>query len=125
MFVTKEKFEGRFNDLECNLGLCAESLNDKSDRTLLYGYELDRSSTHIYMKDGEIHYNNYNNDGGNHYIVKSIYSEHIPEKRTYPESTDSEFLDALSRFNIDVCFTTYDQDRADKLKGKNFHGEVY
>ena len=97
-------------------------LNDSlCDRTLLYGYTCDRSTFHVYLKEGLIHtitYKiDYSGEIGNHKPVdmKEICVEsnrdYIPDKRLYPECCDFYFCKLLKEKNIYLPFTTFNHER--------------
>lgn len=106
--------------------LSASMLKNKTPRTLLYGYNVDRDTIHVYLDEtGVIHIVEYNinswkESAGNEFPFEikpgnCLYhycgEEHspsrlIPDKRTYPDATDSEFLDLLESFGESVTFTS-------------------
>lgn len=97
-------------------------LTDKSDRTLLFGYDCDRVTFHIYIKDEEIHnvyYGGYNADKIEKFLAVTN-EDYIPDKRLYPNCCDYEFCSLLTSRKIYLPFTTYDSKR-DK---KKYYGEV-
>lgn len=81
------------------------------DRTLLYGYDCDRRTWHIYQKDGEIHraiYITHNPkpeayDHGPELDVEIL----VPNKRLYPEACDFEFCKKLKQLGAWLSFTTF------------------
>ena len=87
-----------------------DDLTDQSDRTLLYGYTLDRDTFHVYLKDGIMHRVIYS---FKRYIVDHIEGEELdahdlsPCKRAYPERTDFEFAKALRIRDVHVSLTTF------------------
>jgi hypothetical protein len=98
-------------------------LDEKTDRTLLYGYTCDRDTFHVYLKDGLLHRIIYSRKNLiSHEFGESIDVELlIPNKRTYPETCDFDFcmkLEVISDHG--VTFTTYNSEREEK----QFHGEV-
>jgi len=98
-------------------------LDDKTDRTLLYGYTCDRDTFHVYLKDGLLHRIIYSRKNLiSHEFGDSIDVELlIPNKRTYPETCDFYFcmkLEVMSEHGI--TFTTYNGER----EVKQFHGKV-
>lgn len=99
-----------------------DDLYDKSDRTLLYGYDCERITYHTYIKDGEIcnvFYGGYMNAPLTPYVAVTS-EDYIPDKRLYPECCDYEFCSILTSRKIYLPFTTYDSKR-DK---KKYYGEV-
>jgi len=127
MFLNKELFKEKhiliFDDADYISG---HSFIDKTDRTLLYGFTLDRQSHHVYLKNGILYLYIYS--GKNIDTIKSgIFTylrELIPTKRIYPESIDTEFMNLLISKSLSVDFTTYDKERYEKLKYQNFHGDI-
>lgn len=123
MPITKKEFEDKYRP--CNF---LDMIKNKEiDRTLIFGYELNRSTTHIYLKDGLVYYYNYENESIDFDLcrkIKNISENDIPSKRVYPESSDLDFLKLLQMFDIDVCFTTYSEERYEKIKDLKFQGEV-
>jgi hypothetical protein len=88
----------------------AEHLNDKTDRTLLYGYTCDRASWHVYIKDGNIHTVMYFSDKDTQEIFVQYNHDFVPDKRLYPECCDFEFCALLKRDGCSLPFTNF-QDR--------------
>lgn len=91
-------------------------LSDQTDRTLMYGYTLERETFHVYLQGGIIHKVIYTFSGevllheyGNVLPAESL----IPDKRAYPERCDLEFCQKLSAAGHSIPFTTYDESRAD------------
>ena len=112
--------------------ILVDDLENRSERTLLWGYTPDRASHHVYLKDGEIHvlvYNGGNNPGGRPLEVLShrfgkqldVEEDHvIPLRRLYPEACDIEFCRLLKDRGFNLPFTNWDDQRA----VKQFHGVV-
>lgn len=88
----------------------AEHLNDKADRTLLYGYTCDRATWHVYIKDGNIHTVMYFSDKDTQEIFVQYNHDFVPDKRLYPECCDFEFCALLIRDGCSLPFTGF-QDR--------------
>jgi hypothetical protein len=98
-------------------------LSNKNSRTLIYGYDHDRNTFHLYLEDCKFHLVYYN---GNEYIQGSIFTGFeidpfscIPDKRTYPEACDFEFCKLLKSFDVSLNFTTFN----DKIEYKQFYSE--
>lgn len=89
-----------------------EDLNDKSDRTLLYGYTCMRRTWHVYLKDKEIHIVKYRHDYERDIpmdlveIEPKCNEDYIPDKRLYPSACDFEFCMMLKAQNCDLPFTS-------------------
>ncbi|WP_316200986.1 MULTISPECIES: hypothetical protein [unclassified Bradyrhizobium] len=80
-------------------------------RTLLYGYNKDRESWHVYQKDGELHLLIYRDDFSPpvfHGHGSELPAENlVPNKRLYPEACDFEFCLRLRRLGVLMTFTTF------------------
>jgi hypothetical protein len=103
-----------------------DDLENKSDRTLLYGYTCDRDTWHVYIKDEVIHTTWYDAREdeitifelpSKGYISNYVY---IPNKRLYPECCDYEFCALLKEKGMDLPFTTWNNDR----EVKQFYGLI-
>jgi hypothetical protein len=90
-------------------------LFNMNERTLLYGYDFDRNTYHVYLKAGLIHLFIYQYDGT---VIKYEKAEVfpglelIPPKRIYPETCDLEFCTVLKEKGLNMSFTTFDENRA-------------
>ena len=99
-------------------------LTDKRDRTLLWGYTLDRNSFHVYLEGEKIHLYVYSY--GEKEILKSesgfeMEAEKlIPSKRVYPEASDYEFCKKLLDMGINIPFTTFSEDGEEQ----QFYGAI-
>lgn len=107
--------------------ICVEDLKPNlKDRTLLYGYTCERETFHVYLKDEEIHvvayYNDYSSDKVKPKNIREIVvktnNEFVPDKRLYPETCDYDFCKLLKLKNINLPFTSWNDNR-DK---KDFYG---
>lgn len=81
------------------------------DRTLIYGYDVNRLTFHLYLQTGTIHriiYNGSTNaiyedfDYGEFYLADCL-----PNKRVYPEACDFGFCQLLKKAGFTTPFTTY------------------
>ncbi len=86
-------------------------LKDQTPRTLLYGYDYDRCSWHVYLDfDGLIHLVRY--DHSDRLMVHETEetvdanTDYRPTKRSYPEDCDFEFTKLLREADAYPCFTT-------------------
>ncbi|WP_316196677.1 hypothetical protein [Bradyrhizobium sp. SZCCHNS3053] len=87
------------------------SADEGADRTLLYGYDCQRYTWHIYQKGGEIHraiylesnQTAYEFDSETHFVATAL----IPDKRLYPEACDFDFCVKLVSIGISLPFTHY------------------
>lgn len=110
--------------------IIVQNLKNKSDRTLLYGYTIDRKTVHLYLKDKEFHYlvyEDYTNDNVKTFKytllgkeIKYIYN-FIPSKRAYPECCDIEFSYLIKKAGYDIPFTGFNELR----EVKQFYGKLY
>jgi len=92
-------------------------LIDKSDRTLLYGYTCDRSTFHVYIKDGEIKIVVYKTVGDLREIIPTCNSDYLPDKRVYPAKSDYEFCRRLMLSGCRPCFTYWEEDIPEQYYG--------
>lgn len=101
----------------------AAELENKQDRTLLFGYNLDRSTWHVYLKDGEIitvKYEGWKQEPVLERIEVTENRLYLPSKRLYPACCDFEFCSLLKMAGCNLVFTFYESD-CDKIQ---FYGEV-
>lgn len=100
-----------------------DELQDKSDRTLIWGYTCDRDSFHVYLKDEKLFAVTYKFGGD---ILNLVEGTHIPavsalpDKRVYPEACDLEFCNLLLSKGAEPPFTTFNDERP----YKQFHGKL-
>ena len=101
-------------------------LADQSDRTLLYGWNLDGAGTvHVYVEDRKLNILVYNHD--EHILFERCGSElkiedMIPSKRAYPERCDYHFCELLMESGINIPFTTFQKDiEPAQYYGKTLH----
>lgn len=82
-------------------------------RTLLWGYDTDRNSWHVYNTDaGLIHRLIYRGDrAAKHETMFSSLGELVPDKRLYPEACDYDFCRHLVNQGIHLPFTGFDHSR--------------
>jgi hypothetical protein len=121
--------EVQFSDLTMmhKSHVLVSDLTDQSNRTLIYGYDCDRHTFHLYIKDRQFHVH--------YYVMKKTLSHSctesldiracIPDKRVYPESCDYEFCQLLKYRDVGIPFTTYDRVRAKRLKRRKYHGVLF
>ena len=122
--MTQEEYNELSNHWATKSRINVSMLTNKNSRTLIYGYDLDRNTFHLYLEDCKFHLVYYN---GNEYIQGSIFTGFeidpvicIPGKRTYPEVCDFEFCKLLKSFDISLNFTTFD----DKREIKQYYGKL-
>lgn len=99
-----------------------KDLRDKTPRTLLYGYTLERATHHVYIcpnkppeLGGAIVVHVYR-DGSEYKPLNYSRGESlpthrmIPDKRLYPERCDYEFCLMLKQRGLYLPFTAWDDD---------------
>jgi hypothetical protein len=95
-------------------------LENKSDRTLIYGYTCERDTWHVYLKDGVIYTVLYGYGPVNKVLMDVKCNQgFVPNKRLYPRRCDFEFCKLLKEKGCRLTFTTW-EDRADET----FYGEL-
>lgn len=87
------------------------------DRTLLFGYTLERETFHVYLKDKTIHtiiYKlRYRNDDmvGVPMDMREIFvgsnRDYVPDKRLYPAKCDYMFCTLLKLHDVSLPFTVW------------------
>ena len=118
-----------------------EHLANKAPRTLLYGYNTDRSTFHVYIDptDGLIHVLTYVSAGRigdeRHFVLRhtkgttggvSRSEDYVPNKRLYPESCDLEFCRLLRDADVSLPFTTFDANGLTRVERHNgFAGHIH
>lgn len=83
------------------------------DRTLVYGYTIDRNTFHAYKKDNELVVVIYDYGGNLIFRDKGSALEadvFVPSKRAYPERCDYPFALILRSYNVHLPFTVYRPD---------------
>jgi hypothetical protein len=80
------------------------------DRTLLYGYDVERFTWHVFQMNGFLHRVVYRmeepllaNSSGLRLRVDML----VPNKRLYPEGCDFAFCKKLRKLNAYLPFTTF------------------
>jgi hypothetical protein len=87
--------------------ITAEDLQDKSDRTLLYGYTCDRGTWHVYIQQNHIYAVIYLYSEEPEQMEITSNSDYVPNKRLYPECCDFEFCKLLKEVDVSLPFTTW------------------
>ncbi|HUS50109.1 MAG TPA: hypothetical protein VMZ91_08080 [Candidatus Paceibacterota bacterium] len=110
--------------------ICPSDLKNQKDRTLVYGYDLERNTFHLYLKDNLFHriiYNDKISDKIPTTIIDEDYNLEnielhgcIPSKRVYPECSDSDFCKILISRGICVPFTKFTERKENKI----FYGYI-
>lgn len=100
-------------------------LIDQSDRTLMYGYEIDRSDVHVFIRDGVLKLLCYD---GDEILFKQTHMLDIdrcsPSKRVYPDATDYEFAVLMKNLGYPLTFTTMND--TEWLPGPDgYYGKVF
>lgn len=103
-----------------------EDLVNQNDRTLLYGYTLERKTFHVYLKNQNIYtvvyetdYSEYTPKPKNMRQIEIITNhDYVPSKRLYPERCDYEFCRLLKMKEICLPFTCWTDD----IKKEIFYG---
>jgi hypothetical protein len=101
-------------------------LQNQKDRSLIYGYDCERNTFHVYLKDGKIHFVLYGYSLEpellNYQSEDSIEDnkEYVPNKRIYPFCSDAEFCMMLKKRGVYLSFTTYLE-----REEQDFYGYVY
>lgn len=122
--MNKKQFDKLFQKTITPMMFSVGYLINKKDRTLLWGYTLNRDSFHVYLKDGKIHLYVYTY--GEKEILKSesgfeMSAESlIPSKRVYPEASDYEFCKKLLDMGFNIPFTAFSENREER----QFYGEI-
>ncbi len=120
--MNKQQFES-LNDTAAGQAMAtAQALADKTPRTLVYGYTVERSTFHVYL-DGGVHLVVYDHVG---LLLRHVsefeglaLAQCVPDKRVYPEACDHEFCVLLKKAGVNVPFTTWSDDRVPQP----FHGK--
>ena len=108
-----------YNQLTGERTISIAALGNQTNRTLLYGYNIERKTWHVYLWNGVIHLLIYNFQG--HQLDYRNYTEVpidpcplIPDKRLYPEACDFEFCSLLRDSGVILPFTTFDSNRVEQ-----------
>lgn len=93
-----------------------DDLKNMDDRTLIWGYDLERNSFHLYIKDKKFFKVRYSYpdvliDSTQGYTIDAM--DCVPSKRIYPEASDLEFCEILMERGISLPFTTFDETRVE------------
>lgn len=99
----------------------AEDLTIK-EGTLTYGYNCDKDTIHVYVKDGVIHSVQYSKVNGESVIKRHIHGNVLaaetlkPEKRSYPEATLYSFAAQMIKAGVPLSLTTFDPRGRSKVE---------
>lgn len=112
-----------------------DDLDDRTPRTLLFGYDISRATHHAYIDpvDLQIHVLKYVTTGpvGSETVLVLSHThglsggvsrndQFVPDKRLYPESCDLDFCRLLRKHDVSLPFTTFNAAglaRADRFNG--------
>ena len=109
------------------------------DRTLIYGYTVERDTFHVYAKDGELHKFIYRTERPKHggdfdrVLVVVLYErrrtyeaqELSPSKAIYWERSDFDLCMKLARLEAYMHFTTSGEAVAKRTEVPQFEGVTY
>ena len=104
--MNKEQFE-LLKNYKDRIIITVDDLIDTSDRVLILGYNIERDTFKIELKDKKfiktIH--KYGMDSTKHPI--DFNEDFVPSKRVYPEESDFEFCQLLISRGVYIPFTTF------------------
>lgn len=102
--------------------LIHRALLPEGDRTLTYGYDLDRDTVHVYTFGDQIvarRYTRVRHSVSNSYVYQTV-SVHAgtslpatvlrPSKRAYPDSTNPEFAHLMASVGVRLSLTNFRRD---------------
>lgn len=96
------------------------------DRTLLWGYDVDKVGMHVYLLDGQIHLARISLGRILSDQAEPVWpaKELVPNKRAYPERTDIAFARLMIARDAEICFTTFDDAAWLASNEHRFHAPV-
>lgn len=126
------------------ISVSARDLENQEDRTLLYGYTVDRDTWHVYLRDGVIHRFVYSPDYNVRVVpepdqwafqnVNALSYDYfqtwyngealIPSKRLYPNHCDYEFCSFMKSNGFSLPFGNWVEGLAGEPRGP-FAGAVF
>lgn len=116
-----EEYEKLMGEVESVLTV--DSLENKTPRTLLYGYTCSRDTWHVFINQFSeivtIMYG-YGDNAPLNIIPIQSNEDFIPDKRLYPACCDFEFCLLLKQKGIHLNFTTYEEPR----ELKTYYGRI-
>lgn len=121
--MDRRTFERLLQEQKAIPVITAEELAEGGDRTLTLGYNFQRETVHVYLKDGEIHWLYYTSAGilGKQSAEKAWAESLLPSKRVYPEYTDVQFARLMKeRTEFGLPFTKWSEPK----KEGPFYGRV-
>jgi hypothetical protein len=99
----------------------------RQERTLVYGYTLERETFHVYVRGGEIHVHIYNYKGETlgHIHGDELPAEMLrPSKRAYPERTEYAFAQYMKSIGHPLTFTNFNQEKYDENIFATYYGKI-
>ena len=84
------------------------------NRTLVYGYDVDRNSFHAYLHEGKLYVRTYSrgdqviSDAAGPALPATILR---PNKRVYPQYTDGDFARIMRDLDFPLPFTTWSEPK--------------
>ena len=102
--------------------LSASMLRNRVPRTLIWGFDCDRNSFHVYLgDDNQLHIVRYDYDGFLLAYQTEANAEpqaYVPNKRVYPGACDLEFCRILIDADVRIPFTTFEARPDETFFGK-------
>ncbi len=105
---------------------------DEADRTLLFGYDHERVTWHLYIRNHDIFLHRYSplqdtidliNVSTTTRMRSVLQAAIIPNKRLYPEACDFEFCQWVKLQGLTLTFTTYGS-LARSRNENGYYGEI-
>lgn len=102
--------------------LSAAMLYNRKRRTLIWGYDTERNSFHVYIGDDDkIHIVSYS--FGDYLLSHKTEDtatppEYVPNKRVYPAACDLQFCKLLIQADVRIPFTTFEARGEEDFYGK-------
>lgn len=98
-----------------------DHLQNKQPRTLLFGFDSDRATVHVYLCRFEKRivtaiYGGYENISPQERTIQSN-KDYIPTKRLYPDKCDFEFCKLLTERGVPMTFTNYQDSKDEQFYG--------
>lgn len=104
--------------------ITVDNLKNKKDRTLLYGYDCDRNTFHVYLKNEKIHILRYNSSGIFTKLEAFSNYDYVPNKRVYPEYSDFEFCKLLLEQEVEIPFLQFRNDMPNVQSSSTYFGKT-
>ena len=107
--------------------LTVDDLEDKSERTLLYGYDCDRKTHHVFIQDGRIQVCKYllnDFDDDCEFVDVTGDADYVPNKRVYPTRSDFEFCRLLCQRGVYIPFTNIDEEESKRTHILRYFGRT-